>query len=106
MTSLSEEDRLCCAYDELEEGTTKTFRAAAKAWNVPYDKLKSRWAGARPRNENGSNNTLLSETPKLALLTWINLRLTCGKGVNNYDIMRVANHIQINNGSEARATAR
>src|SRR5437762_4693490 len=81
-------------------------REAARVWQVPIKRLKSRAQGAKPRTANGGNNVLLNTVEEGALWAWVGRRCALGMHVNAKAIYHAANEILTLNGKEPNATRR
>jgi hypothetical protein len=69
--ALHQEGRLELAIQAYKQGAFKSYRAAAKAYDVPRSTLQDRVAGLKPKRGSIATNRLLTPTEEETLTKWI-----------------------------------
>ena len=69
--ALYQEGRLELAIQAYQRGDFQSYRAAAKAYDVPRTTLQDRVTGAKPKRGSIAKNRLLTPTEEETLINWI-----------------------------------
>ncbi|KAL8332644.1 hypothetical protein RB593_002752 [Gaeumannomyces tritici] len=87
------EARLLAAVEDVKSGRFRSAARAAKHYGVNERTLQRRLKGVGSRLDNGGHNKLLTEAEDLALLAWVNWRLSIGSAITSFALHQAVSSI-------------
>jgi hypothetical protein len=92
--SVAREERICQDLKGYQSGHFPSYRAAARAFDVPHNTLADRAKGKNPRNHAHEGDQILRNEEEIELVQWITRLTNCSYPLKPCTIKEMAEAIR------------